>query len=718
MLAAKFTIFLLRPQHFVVNCGDLKNHSSRTLFPMKSSLIFKLFVVASCMMLNLAPCLALTTDKAPAEQAKIDAAIAKVYPALVRIHVVATRPSSGRMEKYGGTGSGTIIHKDGYVVTNHHVAGKGSRIWCRLADKTRVDAELIGTDPQTDLCIIKLNMDQVPDRLKPLPIGKFGNVDSIEVGDTVLAMGSPAGVSQSVTVGVVANMEMITPGNTGSMKQDGERVGDLVRWIGHDAVIYFGNSGGPLVNLDGQIIGVNEIGLGSLGGAIPADIARHVVDELIEHQTVERSWTGIYTQPLLKSFNEDVKGVLVSSVQEDSPGSKTDIQPGDVITAFDGVPVDVRTPEHIPLFNRIVLGTPVGKEVEVSLLRDGSPRVVTLTTEIRSKARGTDTELKSWGVTAQDLTTRSAIAMRRENADGVLISSVSPAGPAADAKPPVRVGDVILKIDGTPIRTIADLLSVSEKLASSDDEVKALVEFERGKSLIATVVEIGKEPNASRSSAAQKAWIGLSTQVLTRKLAEVVGLKGKKGVRVVNILPGCQAEEAGFEKGDILLKIDGQVIQAEREKDKNVFKNMIRDYPIDETAEFEVVRNGDKMKIKCILEPAPQSTSEFEIYNDEVLEFSARELSQTRSKEIEAETGVYVEKVERAGWATLAGLTGGDIIKEINDTPITSLETLEEILTGIKDRQDEFVVVLVNRNSRTLYIEIHPVWSEPGVPAS
>ena len=121
------------------------------------------------------------------------------------------------MEKYGGTGSGTIIHKDGYVVTNHHVAGKGSRIWCRLADKTRVDAELIGTDPQTDLCIIKLNMDQIPDRLKPLPIGKFGNVDSIEVGDTVLAMGSPAGVSQSVTVGVVANMEMITPGNTGSM---------------------------------------------------------------------------------------------------------------------------------------------------------------------------------------------------------------------------------------------------------------------------------------------------------------------------------------------------------------------------------------------------------------------------------------------------------------------------------------------------------------------
>ena len=685
---------------------------------MKSFLLFKLFVVASWMMLNLAPCLALVADQAPAEQAKIDAAIAKVYPALVRIHVVATRPSSGRMEKYGGTGSGTIIHKDGYVVTNHHVAGKGSRIWCRLADKTRVDAELIGTDPQTDLCVIKLNMDQIPERLKPLPIGKFGDVDDIEVGDKVLAMGSPAGVSQSVTVGVVANMEMITPENSAGLRQDGERVGDLVRWIGHDAVIYFGNSGGPLVNLDGEIVGVNEIGLGSLGGAIPADIARHVVDELIEHRTVERSWTGIYTQPLLKSFSEDVKGVLVSSVQEDSPGSKADIQPGDVITAFDGVPVDVRTPEHIPLFNRVVLGTPVGKQVQLSILRNGATKVVSLKTEIRSKARGTDIELKSWGVTARDLTTRSAIVMGRKNADGVLISSVSPAGSAADAKPSIRVGDVIKKVDGNPTKTIADLLTVSEKLASGDDEIKALVEFERGKSLLATVVEIGKELNASRSSAAQKAWIGLNTQVLTRKLAEVVGLKGKKGVRVTNLLPGCQAEKAGFQQGDILLKLDGQVIQAEREKDQNVFKNMIRDYPIDETVEFEIVRNGDKLKIKCVLEPAPKATSEFEIYDDEALEFSARELSQTRTKEIEAEIGVYVEKVERAGWATLAGLSSGDIIKEINDTPITSLKTLKEVMNGIKEHQDEFVVFLVNRNSRTRYIEIHPVWSKPKVPAN
>ena len=687
----------------------MKSHSARLG-------IFAALIIFLCTAFDAA----IAQEKTQANQAEIDAAIAKVYPALVRVHVVATRPSAGRMEKYGGTGSGTIIHPDGYVVTNHHVAGKGTRIWCRLSDKTRVDAELVGTDPQTDLCIIKLNMSQVPEQLKPLPIAKFGDTDEIEVGDTVLAMGSPAGVSQSVTIGVVANMEMITPQNSGAMTQDGERVGDLVRWIGHDAVIYFGNSGGPLVNLEGEIVGVNEIGLGSLGGAIPADIASYVVDELIEHQTVERSWTGIYAQPLLKSFSKSVNGVLVSGVHEDSPAEKVGIKPGDVITAFDDVPIDVKAPEHLPLFNRVVLGTPVGKDVEVSILRQGRTKTITLKTEIRSKARGSDIELRSWGVTARDLTRRSVIRMSRDNVDGVQISSVSPAGPAADAKPPLRGGDIVLTVDGKSTGTISELLAVSEAVAAaaddsdsnSHDPFLALVEFERSDKLYATVVEIGKELNASKSAAAEKAWIGLSTQVLTRKLAEALGLKGKKGVRVTQILPGTEAEKAGFEKGDVLLKIDGEVIRAEREKDAGVFKSMIRDYPVDETAEFDIVRSGEPTKIRCLLEAAPMATSEFESYEDESLEFTVRELSRANTEEVEAKNGVYVETVERAGWASLAGLSGGDIIQEINDTPIKSLEDLEQSMDGITERKDEFVVLFVHRGGLTRYIEIHPVWPD------
>ena len=178
-----------------------------------------------------------------ADQKLIDQAIGKIYPALVRIHVVMEQPKGGRMQKGGGSGSGTIIHPDGYVLTNHHVAGNGTRVWVRLSNKVKVDATVVGTDPQTDLCILKLNMDQIPKDMKPLPVGHFGDFKTLEVGDSVLAMGSPAGVSQSVTLGVVANLEMITPSSMGALKQAGESVGDVVRWIGHDAVIYFGNSG-------------------------------------------------------------------------------------------------------------------------------------------------------------------------------------------------------------------------------------------------------------------------------------------------------------------------------------------------------------------------------------------------------------------------------------------------------------------------------------------
>ena len=298
--------------------------------------------------------LALSSASAAAEredQAVIDAAIAKVYPSLVRIHVIAEAPKDGRMQKSGGTGSGTIIHPDGYVLTNHHVAGNASRVWVRLSNKTKVDAKVVGTDPQTDLCVIQLDLSQVPDEMKPLPVAGFGDFATLKVGDTVMAMGSPAGVSQSVTLGVVANLEMITPENVGGTKQDGENVGDLVRWIGHDAVIYFGNSGGPLVNLNGEIIGVNEVGLGSLGGAIPADIAKYVANELITNGVVRRSWTGLICQPMLES-DADRRGVLVSAVVEGSPAAVAGVREGDVLTRFDGIEVHASVREHMPHFQQ------------------------------------------------------------------------------------------------------------------------------------------------------------------------------------------------------------------------------------------------------------------------------------------------------------------------------------------------------------------------------
>ena len=645
------------------------------------------------------------------DQEKVDAAIAKVYPSLVRIHVVSERPRAGRMEKMAGTGSGTIIHRDGYILTNHHVAGNATRLWVRLSNKAKVDAKVIGTDPQTDLCIIQLNMEQVPDSMKPLPVAEFGDFSTLEVGDTVMAMGSPAGVSQSVTLGVVANLEMIVPGNSGSLRQDGENVGDLVRWIGHDAVIYFGNSGGPLVDLDGKIIGVNEIGLGSLGGAIPADIAKFVTGELIKNQSVRRSWTGLVPQPVLRSA-KDAEGVLVGSVVEDSPASAAGLEPGDVITAFDGVQVSASAREHLPLYNRVVLGTPVGKEVEVKYLRDGSERSTKLVTVERSKAQGEDRELKAWGITARDITLRSAISMKRDSTDGVWVSSISQAGAAASAKPALAPRDIIVSVDGKTIEGLKSLDAITGGLLPDGTETAdALVEYERNGEQFATVVTIGRKPNDSNSAAAERAWIGLKTQVLTRDLAKAYDMANKKGVRVTQVIPGTAAEKAGFEKGDVLLKLDGLVIAAAREQDSRVFSSLIREYSVGDEVEFDVVRNGEAMVVTCELEASPTLPSEFETVTNDTLEFTIRELSSANAEEAEIGKGIYVVSVARAGWASLAGLAGGDVVLELNGKQMASLDDMVEELAAIEGRRDDYVVLFVKRGKLTRFVEIHPIWN-------
>ena len=174
----------------------------------------------------------------------------------MRIDVVFEEGDGGRMQKMRASGSGAIISEEGYVLTNHHVAGRATRVVCRLSNREELDATVVGSDPLSDLCVLKLDLSgrRTKDRL---PVARFGSSDLLKVGDVVLAMGSPAGLSQSVTKGIVSNTAMILPSRRGSMTQDGERVGELVRWVGHDAVIYPGNSGGPLVNLQGEIVGVN-----------------------------------------------------------------------------------------------------------------------------------------------------------------------------------------------------------------------------------------------------------------------------------------------------------------------------------------------------------------------------------------------------------------------------------------------------------------------------
>jgi serine protease Do len=655
-----------------------------------------------------------TGGDSSAERAAIARAVEAVYPALVRIAVVFEEADAGRMQKLRATGSGVIISKDGYVLTNHHVAGRATRLVCRLSNREELDATVVGTDPLSDLCVLKLDLSGRRDPHAPLPVASFGNSDKLAVGDVVLAMGSPAGLSQSVTKGIVSNTAMILPNNLGSFVLDGERVGELVRWIGHDAVIYPGNSGGPLVNLRGEIVGINEVGVGSLGGAIPANLAQTVAKALIEKGTVERSWIGLEVQPLLKEM-PDHKGVLISSVLPGSPAAQAGLHAGDLLTDFNGDPLpECRSPEDIPVFNRLVLATPVGAKIRLKGSRQGQSLSWEMTTLAREPNQARETELKQWGLTVRSFTRVSALENHRASRNGVLVDTVRPGGPCTESKPALKQDDVITRVNGQEVADTKGLLQFTKDFTRGATEPKpALVTFERDSQEMMTVAKIGPEPQEDKPARPAKAWLGAATQVLTSDLAEALGLEGKKGVRVTQIIPGSPAEKAGLHVGDLVLKLDGQVIAASTPSDQELFENLIREYKVGAEAELSLVRGGQPLKLTAKLDRQPKPDSDLDQYKDDLFEFKSRELSLTDRVDEKLpldQKGVRIISVQNAGWAALGGLSSGDILLAIDGQNTDSVASLRKTMEQLRAKHPRRIVFLIKRGIHTQFLELEPQW--------
>jgi len=642
----------------------------------------------------------------------IESAVGVVKPALVRIFVVSAGYRQGREEKYQSSGSGAIISKDGYVVTNHHVAGHAKSLLCTLSDKSEVEAKLIGTDALADIAVIQL----APRASGDYPFVTFGNSGELQVGQDVLAMGSPLSISQSVTAGIVANTEMVMPRRMGggNFELDGEDVGNLVKWIAHDAVIFPGNSGGPLVNLRGEIVGINEISFG-LGGAIPGNLAKDVAHALIQYGTVPRSWLGVTVQPLLKEGDGD-RGVLITGSLEGSPADKAGIHPGDIMVKLNGADTTVRYDEELPEFNRLVASLPLDSNVDAVVLRDGKEVTLTMKTTEREQRRPEQREFKQWGMTGRNLSYVASKELKRDTTDGVEITTVAQGGPLGDTKPNVRRGDILVQVNDQKIRNTEDLDAITAKFTDgATDLVSVLATFERKATTFVTAVKVGIRELNDPGLEVKKAWLPVDTQVITRDIAELLGDASMTGFRVTQVYPGSTAQKAGLEVGDLILAVDDQKLTASAPEHYEELPTLIRNYSVGVEAVLDVRREGNDLKIPVELVRAPKLDREMRKFRDENFEFTVRDVTffdKAEEQWVEEETGVLVTEIQPGSWAELGMLRVGDLIKKVNGKPINTIDDLKAVMDEVAQTKSEFVVIQALRGIYTMFLELEPNWDK------
>jgi len=352
--------------------------------------------------------------------------------------------------KQQGVGSGFIMSKEGYILTNNHVVEDADQIKVKLAGGKEFDGKIVGRDPKTDLALVKIVGDS---DLQPL---KLGNSDDLKVGNWVVAVGSPFGLEQTVTAGIVSAKGRVI----GSGPYD--------NFIQTDASINPGNSGGPLINLQGEVVGINTAIVASgqgIGFAIPINMAKEIAPQLQKRGHVTRGLLGVaiqdVTPELAKSLGlKESKGALVSQVVPGGPADKAGIEQGDVIVNFDG-----RTVGDSKDLPRIVASTPVGKTVTVTVLRDGKEvehqaKVGEMEEENTSEAAKIPIH-PSLGVTVQNLTPQVARELGLKKSAGVVVTGVEPGSPAAEAM--IQVGDVIQAVNRKPVKNVDEFVNIVEK---------------------------------------------------------------------------------------------------------------------------------------------------------------------------------------------------------------------------------------------------------------
>jgi serine protease Do len=635
-----------------------------------------------------------------------------VMPHVVSILVVREDFEAGEPKLSVGSGSGTVISAEGHIATNAHVTDKGRSFRVVFGDGREREALLVGQDTAADLAVLKVQ--GVP---TPMPFARFAESDDLRPGETVLAMGAPWGLSNSLSAGVVNNPRRLLVSlfedeadYEDSLDADAP-TGRYYAWIQHDAAIAPGNSGGPLVDLEGRIVGVNTRGMlfgGDLAFAIPADDVKAVVAELIAKGRVQRSTLGLRLRSLRGSG--ETKGVMVTAVERAGAAAKAGLEPGDRLLSLDGVALDAPQAVDVPAIQRRLAELVAGQAIALRVVRGPDERTVRVTPEDTGETRGESASFAPFGIAVQALTPTMSERRRLDVERGLLVASLRAGGPAATARPPLPAGAVLLKVDGQPVAAVADLAPWS---AARRPATPVVLEYlADGQRLLSALTPAWGDRSRQPLPELPKAWAGVEVQPIPTSLAQTMGLPSS-GFRITRLYPGSALAAAGAKVGDLVTGLEGQPLEAVNDSRAELFAQRVREFEIGDRVVFEGLRGTERQRWTTTLVASPVPVSGLRTMDVSSLRAQFRELGFHDRVERDLpldQSGVLLQVVEGGGAAGLAHLKAGDVVVRIAGQTVDGLDRLRPALQAALAGEGERFAIDVLRHGEARIVQVERRW--------
>jgi len=381
-------------------------------------------------------------------RAVIQGATRDVFPAVVFVKCVRETMESGKKDSHEVVGSGVLISGSGEILSNWHVVDRATEVRCMLYDGRAFDARVVGSDKDTDLALLQL---VVPPGSGPLPFARLGDSTLMSEGDFVMAMGAPWGLSRSVSMGIISCARRYLPGDS-----------EYNLWLQTDASISPGNSGGPLVNTEGEVVGINALGIlmgGDTGFAIPSAVIRDVLGPIREHGRVNWTWTGLELQPL-RDFNRNVyfdysEGVMIAGTSPASPARRAGVLTGDRLVRVNGQPLTALHEEDLSDIRRALSLLPHDQPAEFAIMRQGQQVAFDITPREKGEVEGADMDCPRWGFTVRSINRFDNPDLFFYRPEGVFVYGIQHPGNASRSD--LRPADILLRIDREDVGTLEDV---------------------------------------------------------------------------------------------------------------------------------------------------------------------------------------------------------------------------------------------------------------------